>query len=172
MHNDYKEKNKDASCGYEIYRKAVKGRNISFVKLGEEECELCLVQGHHLNMEHRENEAKPAKTTAMRFSSSRRSLGSGLFPREPALYPPAGPHQSHERRKRILLVRGFPLNDQLFQLIIRRYSDEQGNMDFDNFIGCLVRLDAMCRAFKTLDKDNNGRIKVNIQEWLQLTMHS
>lgn len=57
MHNDYKEKNKDASCGYETYRKAVKGRNISFVKLGEEECKLCLVQGHHLKMEHRENEA-------------------------------------------------------------------------------------------------------------------
>uniref|UniRef100_A0A8C8FWH5 Uncharacterized protein n=1 Tax=Oncorhynchus tshawytscha TaxID=74940 RepID=A0A8C8FWH5_ONCTS len=50
---------------------------------------------------------------------------------------------------------GFPLNDQLFQLIVRRYSDEQGNMDFDNFIGCLVRLDAM---------HDNGRIKVNIQE--------
>ena len=39
---------------------------------------------------------------------------------------------------------GFPLNDQLYQLIIRRYSDEKGDMDFDNFIGCLVRLDAMC----------------------------
>ncbi|XP_062328956.1 calpain small subunit 1b [Osmerus eperlanus] len=67
---------------------------------------------------------------------------------------------------------GFPLNDQLFQVIIRRYSDENGNMDFDNYIGCLVRLDAMCRAFKTLDKDNNGTIKVNVQEWLQLTMYS
>uniref|UniRef100_A0A8C7IJR3 Calpain small subunit 1-like n=1 Tax=Oncorhynchus kisutch TaxID=8019 RepID=A0A8C7IJR3_ONCKI len=67
---------------------------------------------------------------------------------------------------------GFPLTDQLFQLMVRRYSDEQGNMDFDNFIGCLVRLDAMCRAFKTLDKDDNGTIKVNIQEWLQLTMYS
>lgn len=67
---------------------------------------------------------------------------------------------------------GFPLNDQLFQMIIRRYSDENGNMDFDNYIGCLVRLDAMCRAFKTLDKDNNGTIKVNCQEWLQLTMYS
>ncbi|MCI4394693.1 hypothetical protein PGIGA_G00171640 [Pangasianodon gigas] len=67
---------------------------------------------------------------------------------------------------------GFPLNDQLFQLIIRRYSDEKGNMDFDNYIGCLVRLDAMCRAFKTLDKDNNGTINVNIKEWLQLTMYS
>lgn len=40
---------------------------------------------------------------------------------------------------------GFPLTDQLFQMIIRRYSDESGNMDFDNYIGCLVRLDAMCR---------------------------
>lgn len=90
---------------------------------------------------------------------------------------------------------GFPLKDQLFQMIIRRYSDENGNMDFDNYIGCLVRLDAMCRkfalwseadavqkfyhddskdwltvpsphsgAFKTLDKDNNGTIKVNVQE--------
>ncbi|KAG9265108.1 calpain small subunit 1-like isoform X2 [Astyanax mexicanus] len=67
---------------------------------------------------------------------------------------------------------GFPLNDQLFKMIIRRYSDESGNMDFDNFIGCLVRLDAMCRAFKTLDSDNNGTIKVNIKEWLQLTMYS
>ncbi|XP_060941607.1 calpain small subunit 1a [Limanda limanda] len=67
---------------------------------------------------------------------------------------------------------GFPLNDQLFKMIIRRYSDENGNMDFDNYIGCLVRLDAMCRSFKTLDKDNNGTIKVNVQEWLQLTMYS
>ncbi|XP_010784742.1 calpain small subunit 1 [Notothenia coriiceps] len=67
---------------------------------------------------------------------------------------------------------GFPLNDYLFNMIIRRYSDEGGNMDFDNYIGCLVRLDAMCRAFKTLDKDNSGTIKVNVQEWLQLTMYS
>jgi len=67
---------------------------------------------------------------------------------------------------------GFPLNDQLYQLIIRRYSDEHGNMDFDNFIGCMVRLDAMCRAFKTLDKDNSGNISLDIKEWLQLTMYS
>ncbi|KAF3693378.1 Calpain small subunit 2 [Channa argus] len=44
----------------------------------------------------------------------------------------------------VFVCEGFPLNDQLYQLISRRYSDENGNMDFDNFIGCLVRLDAMC----------------------------
>ncbi|KAJ3590269.1 hypothetical protein NHX12_008223 [Muraenolepis orangiensis] len=67
---------------------------------------------------------------------------------------------------------GFPLNKQLYQLIVRRYSDEHGNMDFDNYVGCLVRLDAMCRAFKTLDKDSNGTISLDIKEWLQLTMYS
>ncbi|XP_041851548.1 calpain small subunit 1b [Melanotaenia boesemani] len=67
---------------------------------------------------------------------------------------------------------GFPLNDQLYKLIIRRYCDERGDMDFDNFTGCLVRLDAMCRAFKTLDKDNSGTIELDIKEWLQLTMYS
>ncbi|KAK3531822.1 hypothetical protein QTP70_029707 [Hemibagrus guttatus] len=67
---------------------------------------------------------------------------------------------------------GFPLPDHLFQMLIRRYSDESGNMDFDNYIGCLVRLDAMCRAFKTLDKNSSGTVRVNIKEWLQLTMYS
>ncbi|XP_044845045.1 calpain small subunit 1-like [Mauremys mutica] len=40
---------------------------------------------------------------------------------------------------------GFRLNEQLYQMIVRRYSDENGQMDFDNFISCLVRLDAMFR---------------------------
>ncbi|XP_077466869.1 calpain small subunit 1-like isoform X1 [Stigmatopora argus] len=67
---------------------------------------------------------------------------------------------------------GFPLKDELYKMIIRRYSDEHGDMDFDNFVGCLVRLDAMCNAFKTLDKGNSGSISLDIQEWLQLTMYS
>ncbi|XP_005987850.1 calpain small subunit 1b [Latimeria chalumnae] len=67
---------------------------------------------------------------------------------------------------------GFRLNDQLYKMVGRKYSDENGNMDFDNFLSCLVRLDAMFRAFQTLDKDGNGTIQVNIKEWLQLTMYS
>uniref|UniRef100_A0A674IKE4 EF-hand domain-containing protein n=1 Tax=Terrapene triunguis TaxID=2587831 RepID=A0A674IKE4_9SAUR len=42
---------------------------------------------------------------------------------------------------------GFRLNEQLYQMIVRRYSDENGHMDFDNFISCLVRLDAMFRKW-------------------------
>ncbi|XP_069765094.1 calpain small subunit 1b [Narcine bancroftii] len=67
---------------------------------------------------------------------------------------------------------GYPLNEDLYRLLYRRYANESGDMDFDNYIACLVRLDAMLRSFKALDKDNNGTIKVNIVEWLQLTMYS
>ncbi|XP_030400202.1 calpain small subunit 1-like [Gopherus evgoodei] len=42
---------------------------------------------------------------------------------------------------------GFRLNEQLYQMIVRRYSDENGHMDFDNFISCLVCLDAMVRKW-------------------------
>lgn len=48
-------------------------------------------------------------------------------------------------RLRTKPLAGFHLNEHLYNMIIRRYSDEAGNMDFDNFISCLVRLDAMFR---------------------------
>ncbi|XP_072125904.1 calpain small subunit 1b [Mobula birostris] len=67
---------------------------------------------------------------------------------------------------------GYPLNDELYRLLYRRYANESGDMDFDNYIACLVRLDAMLRSFNALDKDKTGSIKVNIVEWLQLTMYS
>ncbi|XP_064258277.1 calpain small subunit 1 [Passer domesticus] len=67
---------------------------------------------------------------------------------------------------------GFRLPPPLWAVLGRRYGDEGGNLDFDNFISCLVRLDAMFRAFKSLDRDGSGQIRVSLQEWLQLTMYS
>ncbi|XP_068766226.1 LOW QUALITY PROTEIN: calpain small subunit 1 [Struthio camelus] len=67
---------------------------------------------------------------------------------------------------------GFGLPEPLWAVMARRYGDEDGSLDFDNFISCLVRLDAMFRAFKSLDRDGTGQIRVSLQEWLQLTMYS
>uniref|UniRef100_A0A8C0GXQ0 Uncharacterized protein n=1 Tax=Chelonoidis abingdonii TaxID=106734 RepID=A0A8C0GXQ0_CHEAB len=38
-------------------------------------------------------------------------------------------------------VAGFRLNEQLYQMIMCRCSDENSHIDFDNFISCLVCLD-------------------------------
>lgn len=38
---------------------------------------------------------------------------------------------------------GFRLNNQLYDIITMRYAHENMNIDFDSFISCLVRLEAM-----------------------------
>jgi len=43
MHDDYLEKFSDSPCFYETYRKCITAENISFTKLGEEQCEVCMV---------------------------------------------------------------------------------------------------------------------------------
>jgi hypothetical protein len=47
MHKDFKAKYPNVSVCYETYRKIVDNINISFAKLGEEECEVCLRFNSH-----------------------------------------------------------------------------------------------------------------------------
>ncbi|XP_019953108.2 calpain-3b isoform X1 [Paralichthys olivaceus] len=67
---------------------------------------------------------------------------------------------------------GFHLNKQLYDIIAMRYADQHLNIDFDSYICCFVRLEGMFRAFNAFDKDGDGIIKLNVLEWLQLTMYS
>uniref|UniRef100_A0ABI7YMT2 Calpain-3 n=1 Tax=Felis catus TaxID=9685 RepID=A0ABI7YMT2_FELCA len=67
---------------------------------------------------------------------------------------------------------GFHLNSQLYDIITMRYADKHMNIDFDSFICCFVRLEGMFRAFNAFDKDGDGIIKLNVLEWLQLTMYA
>lgn len=41
MFSDFQEKNPDYKCSYDMYRQILRKMNISFTKLGHEECELC-----------------------------------------------------------------------------------------------------------------------------------
>ncbi|XP_030212189.1 calpain-3 isoform X4 [Gadus morhua] len=67
---------------------------------------------------------------------------------------------------------GYRLNNQLYDIITMRYANESMNIDFDSFISCLVRLEAMFRAFQAFDQDGDGSIRLSALEWLQLTMYA
>ncbi|GAA6065166.1 calpain-3b, partial [Tachysurus ichikawai] len=67
---------------------------------------------------------------------------------------------------------GFQLNHQIHEIIAMRYANEHLYLDFDSYICCLVRLEGMLRAFKAFDNDGDGLIKLNVLEWLQLTMYA
>ena len=58
MYNDFQEKYKEVKVSYEKFRIELNKMNISFVKLGEEECEECIIyEGHkHPNEENGEKE--------------------------------------------------------------------------------------------------------------------
>ncbi|XP_059838497.1 calpain-1 catalytic subunit-like isoform X2 [Hypanus sabinus] len=62
---------------------------------------------------------------------------------------------------------GFQINNRIHQAIVSRYADGEA-VDFDNFISCLVRLEAMIRSFQALQKD--GMMEINKADWLFLTM--
>ncbi|XP_010623069.1 calpain-3 isoform X3 [Fukomys damarensis] len=83
----------------------------------------------------------------------------------------SGTINSHEMRNAVNDA-GFHLNSQLYNIITMRYADRHMNIDFDSFICCFVRLEGMFRAFNAFDNDGDGIIKLNVLEWLQLTMYA
>ncbi|XP_032169360.1 calpain-9 [Mustela erminea] len=84
----------------------------------------------------------------------------------------SGTMSSYELRM-ALKAAGFQLNHHLLQLIVLRYADEGLQLDFDDFLNCLVRLDNASRVFQALSTTNEDKefICLNINEFINLTMN-
>uniref|UniRef100_A0A8C6LIJ1 Calpain-3 n=1 Tax=Nothobranchius furzeri TaxID=105023 RepID=A0A8C6LIJ1_NOTFU len=61
---------------------------------------------------------------------------------------------------------GFRLNNQLYDIITMRYANENMNIDFDSFVSCLVRLEAMFSK-KCQIRCLSNREGVHSREWEQ-----
>uniref|UniRef100_A0A3Q4HW16 Calpain 2, (m/II) large subunit b n=1 Tax=Neolamprologus brichardi TaxID=32507 RepID=A0A3Q4HW16_NEOBR len=67
------------------------------------------------------------------------------------------------------LKQGFSLNNNIYQLLVARYSDPDMTIDFDNFVGCLMRLEMMFKVFKKLDTKGSGFIELDFQQVRRIT---
>uniref|UniRef100_A0A8D2LUA4 Calpain 9 n=1 Tax=Varanus komodoensis TaxID=61221 RepID=A0A8D2LUA4_VARKO len=79
----------------------------------------------------------------------------------------SGTMSSYELRL-ALKAAGFQLNNYLLQLIVLRYSDDQYQIEFDDFLNSLIRLENASRVFQALNAKNRDFINLNISEVIAL----
>ncbi|KAM7419853.1 hypothetical protein PAMA_016792 [Pampus argenteus] len=82
----------------------------------------------------------------------------------------SGKMSSYELRL-ALKAAGMQLNNRLLQLIGLRFADENYDIDFDDYLTCIVRMENMFRAFQAMDKNNGGRVRMNMMQFLMLSMN-
>ncbi|XP_017295028.1 calpain-9 [Kryptolebias marmoratus] len=82
----------------------------------------------------------------------------------------SGKMSSYELRS-ALKATGMQLNNKLLQLLGLRFADNNYNIDFDDYLTCIVRLENMFRTFHALDTHNRGRVNMNIMQFLMLSMN-
>ncbi|XP_075002502.1 calpain-9 isoform X2 [Calonectris borealis] len=82
----------------------------------------------------------------------------------------SGSMSSYELRS-ALKAAGYQLNNYLLQLIVLRYSDKQFQIEFDDFLNCLIRLENASRVFQALSVKNKEFINLNIGEFINLAMN-
>uniref|UniRef100_G3Q8A6 Calpain 9 n=1 Tax=Gasterosteus aculeatus aculeatus TaxID=481459 RepID=G3Q8A6_GASAC len=75
----------------------------------------------------------------------------------------SGKMSSYELRS-ALKAAGMQLNNRLLQLIGLRFADDKYDIDFDDYLTCIVRLENMFRAFQVLDTSQRGRVNMNIMQ--------
>ncbi|XP_018522604.1 calpain-2 catalytic subunit [Lates calcarifer] len=82
----------------------------------------------------------------------------------------SGTMSSHEMRGAAMEA-GFQVNSAVLQAIVSRYADAQYAIDFDSFVGCLIKMEMLFKMFKALERDDSGKIELDMQQWLCLAIY-
>ncbi|CAK6951724.1 calpain-2 catalytic subunit-like [Scomber scombrus] len=82
----------------------------------------------------------------------------------------SGTMSSHEMRGAATEA-GFKVNAAVLQAIVSRYADTQYAIDFDSFVGCLIKVEMLFKMFKSLESDDSGKIELDMQQWLCLAIY-
>ncbi|KAF3688216.1 Calpain-8 [Channa argus] len=70
-----------------------------------------------------------------------------------------------------VVAQSFQVNSAVVQEIVGQYADPRYAIDFDSFVGCLIRLELLFKMFQALDQKNQGMITLDLQQWLCLAMN-
>lgn len=73
---------------------------------------------------------------------------------------------------RALDILGLKVAEKTEEALVMRYSDKDGNICFNDFVACYIKLKTMLRSFRGKDWYNQGSIEYHLDEFVQLCMYS
>uniref|UniRef100_A0AAG5DW99 Calpain catalytic domain-containing protein n=1 Tax=Anopheles atroparvus TaxID=41427 RepID=A0AAG5DW99_ANOAO len=67
---------------------------------------------------------------------------------------------------------GFTLNNRIINKLMHRYCSKEGQIWFDDFITCAVKIRTMFDIFNARDKNNKKEISFGLEDWIAQTIYS
>ncbi|XP_055593662.1 calpain-B-like isoform X2 [Uranotaenia lowii] len=74
--------------------------------------------------------------------------------------------------KAALQSAGYTLNAKIINSLMHRYSTKEGEIWFDDFITCAVKIKTMIDIFRAKDVNRTNLATFNLDEWIQKTIYS
>lgn len=66
---------------------------------------------------------------------------------------------------------GVTISENVLRALVMRYSDKDGNIRFNDFVGCFIKLKTMTKTFRDKDVYNQGVADFDRDEYVQLGMY-
>uniref|UniRef100_A0A6P7FRT6 Calpain-B-like n=1 Tax=Diabrotica virgifera virgifera TaxID=50390 RepID=A0A6P7FRT6_DIAVI len=67
---------------------------------------------------------------------------------------------------------GFRLNNKVLNILMHRYGNKNGEMEFEDFMMCAIKLKSMMDHFKKKQQSGSNNATFSIDEWLESTLYS
>ncbi|SPP76982.1 calpain-B [Drosophila guanche] len=67
---------------------------------------------------------------------------------------------------------GYHLNNRLLNALAHRYGSREGQIPFDDFLMCAIKVRTFIEMFRERDTDNSDTAFFNLDDWLERTIYS
>ncbi|KAH8305283.1 hypothetical protein KR018_011858 [Drosophila ironensis] len=67
---------------------------------------------------------------------------------------------------------GYHLNNRLLNALAHRYGSREGQVPFDDFLMCAIKVRTFIEMFRERDTDNSDTAFFNLDDWLERTIYS
>ncbi|XP_021945199.1 calpain-A isoform X2 [Folsomia candida] len=81
-------------------------------------------------------------------------------------------HLSSFELRQALTSAGYHVNNKVLESLVLRYGDPQGQVMFDDFIMCAVKLKCMIEIYREKEVAGDRSVNFTLEEWVEKTLYS